>query len=110
MTRLVSEASVEILSELLAWELFENDVDPKILLRQVSLADLSVIAANIQDDPETYLPFACTALINLELKYRKGEVRDWNLVRDGQHVHITSEHLFKTPIQYINLNFVVEHP
>ena len=64
-----------------------TDADPRELLRQISLADLSVVAANISS--MRHGPTLSTGLVQLELQYRRGELSgDWKCRRDSKGVLI----------------------
>jgi hypothetical protein len=80
----VSELSQDLFSDLVTWELLgDADIDPKTVLRQVPLSDLSVVRS--RKLPEC----VCTTLIDLEWQYRVGQVRDWTCTRCGDKVKIT---------------------
>ena len=84
----VTEPSQELFTKLVAWELLGvEDDDPKALLRQVPLSDLSLVAKNIQDIPDAD-QFVSTTMVSLELGYRLGKNTDWSWEREGVTVHL----------------------
>jgi hypothetical protein len=90
--REVSNEAELLLMQLVAWEMLgQEDVNPKVLLRQVSLADLSAVQRNINARPETK-EFVAVQMVELELLYRRGFLtEDWNYTRSDECVMIKFE-------------------
>jgi hypothetical protein len=88
--REVSGQAEELLARLVAWEMLgAEEQDPKVLLRQLSLSDLSLVQANINDCPETK-EFVSVQMVELELLYRRGFlVEDWTYQREHECVRIS---------------------
>lgn len=86
----ISESGEDLFTQLIAWEMLGRvDLDPQLLLRQVSLADLSVVAATIEERGDRLKDFVSTTLVGLELKYRRGALEgDWQVKREGQCVQL----------------------
>lgn len=87
--RVVSGQAEELLVQLVAWEMLgAEEIDPKELLRKLSLADLSQVQSNINDRPETK-EFVSTQMVELEMLYRRGFlVEDWSYTRRHECVRI----------------------
>lgn len=85
----VSAAAEDILMQLIAWEMWDARVDPKNLLRQVPLADLSIIQGNISRQEEGVKKFASVQMVELELLYRNGLlIGDWSYRKDNTCVSL----------------------
>jgi hypothetical protein len=91
--KLVSEGVQDVLTHLVAWEcLGVTKFDPKILLRQIPLSDLSVISANIKKQGSALKEFVCVSMVGLEVLYKTGMlVGDWSYVRNDKKVSLTYE-------------------
>jgi hypothetical protein len=87
--REVSGQAEELLVQLVAWEMLgAEEIDPKRLLRQLSLTDLSLVQANINDRPETK-EFVSAQMVEIEMLYRRGFlVEDWSYTRRHECVRI----------------------
>jgi hypothetical protein len=100
----VSEEAEELLSQLLAWEMGATELDPKVLLRQVPLADLAVVLSNIDNESFVFQTSATLRLVYLEHLYRTGNLGgDWEVTRDDL-THMTMKIPLKKPIEFITLN------
>lgn len=84
----VSAQAEEAIQLLVCWELLGAvDVDPKQVLREVSIWDLYIVKENIMLTGEG--DFLSTKLVELEVMYRDGLLReDWALSQEGEHVSI----------------------
>lgn len=101
----VSEEAEELLSQLLAWEM-GADLDPKIILRQVPLADLAVVLTNMDQESFVFQTSATLRLVYLEHMYRTGNLGgDWEVSRDDL-THMTLKIPLKKPIEFISLNLM----
>lgn len=89
--REVSQAGEDVLMQLIAWEMFgRDDLDPKRLLRQLSLADLSLVQCNINESAREVKKFVSVQMVELELLYRRGFlVGDWTFERMDECVSLT---------------------
>jgi hypothetical protein len=86
----LSDSIQDLLADLVMWEcLDKQEVNPKLILRTVSLPELSILAANI-DTGEDYLEkFVVVQMIKVELMYRKGLLKgDWTFLRCGQKINL----------------------
>jgi hypothetical protein len=105
----VSEQAEEVLSQLVAWEMLgREDIDPKPLLRQVPLADLSIVLANIGQGGFPFDTSVSLRLVYLEHAYRTGKLEgDYELERKGSDVtlHIP----LKEPVKFVRFNFLQEN-
>jgi hypothetical protein len=106
----VSEAGQHLLTQLVAWEFFDRqDLDPRVLLRQASLADLSVVQENIRRSGLDESKFVSATLVGLELHYRLGHLGgDWDFKREGKDVTLLVRP--KTPLKFIPLHLVCGDP
>lgn len=102
-SRKVSEEGQDLFGDLLAWELFDVDLDPKILLRQASLQDLSLVQANALEIADRIPESIALGMVSLELSYRSGRVADWSYERDGKEVKLFVK--MKEAAKHITLNF-----
>ena len=86
----VSERGEELFTQLVAWEMLgREDLDPQVLLRQVSFTDLCVAVASLKRDEERAEQFVSTLMVRLELQYRHGDLDgDWKVERDGSKVQL----------------------
>lgn len=102
-----NEEAQLVLASLIEWEMLGQEHDLKILLRSMSLADLSVVHANIQSIPGALERYVCARLVGLELQYRLGTIKEWGYKRDGftVDIHFTPT----TGPQYITLNIEIEN-
>lgn len=102
--RQVSEESQDLVAQLVAWEMLgREDLDAKVLVRQIPLADLSLIVANMEDGG---IKSTVLDLVTLELQYRLGQLDgDWNYERRGQNVSISVP--MKTPINYVSTHVII---
>jgi hypothetical protein len=108
----VSDNVQDVFSQLVAWEcLGMPEVDPKILLRQVSLGDLSIVSSNIKSQGSALKEFVCCSMVGLEILYRTGMlVGDWSFTRDGEKVRLSYEPMnFPRGTYDINLLSVGAH-
>jgi hypothetical protein len=105
--REVSEESQDLVEQLVAWELIKGreDLDVKLVIRQIPLADLSILAANISEGDPFSAGSAVARLVLLELHYRTGHMADdWNLERKGQDLLLTIHPL--APVKFIKYDFL----
>lgn len=105
----VSEQADEALAQLIAWEL-GAELDPKVLLRQVPLADLSVVLANV-GEVGCVLTDTSVALrlVFLEHSYRIGQLGgDWNVEKKGHEVYLTIP--MAAPIKMVKFDLLTEKP
>jgi hypothetical protein len=81
----VSERTEELVTQLVAWELFGiEEVNPKNLLRQVSLADLTELRTNLGAHEQSEESISAL-LVEVEVLYRHGHlVGDWEAIREGE--------------------------
>lgn len=101
----VSEQAEDLLYDLMAWEFLGADLDPRVVLRQVSLADLCVVQSNLEKLQS--LESATVTLLGIELAYRTGKlVGDWEFTQDGEHANVKAQ--LKEPLNFILLNFTTE--
>lgn len=85
----VSEGGVELFAQLVEWEMFDRkDVDPKSLLRGVSLGDLSIASKGL-DARGGLGEFVTAQMVELEMLYRTGRIVDWVVERNGKNVRIS---------------------
>lgn len=75
------------------WECLEGEGDPKLILRQVSLPELSVLVVNIDHGEGRLVPtldkFVVVQMIKVEMMYRKGLVDgDWTFLRLGNKINL----------------------
>lgn len=74
----VSPAAQDVFVDLVKWEMLGFDLDPKALLRQVPLGDLSIVKSNIDKNGISGLT-ATESLVEAEILYRTGKlVEDWS--------------------------------
>lgn len=87
----VSAAAEELLMQVVAWEMLgREDFDPKVLLRQVPLADLSVVEANIVEKIDGAKDFITIQMVELEMLYRQGRlIGDWSYSRCQTSVRLS---------------------
>lgn len=106
--QIISEEGQDLISRLIMWEMLgQEDVDPKVLLRQMSLADLSILAENLSDEDAFAMGSASARLVLLEMHYRMGRLADdWDLQRDGKELTLVIKPL--APVRFIRMNFLVE--
>lgn len=107
----VSQEAQQLFYDLLAWEVFGIELDPKALLRQASHADLAIVSANALHiaSEGTHLPTVALQLVGYELLYREGKLSDWALAgascrEDGTPVLHVSLALVR-PAEFIQLDF-----
>lgn len=101
---LVSENGEEILVRLVEWEMFgREDVDPKTLLRRLTLADLATVSANLDKMPDAGR-FVAPQMVSMELLQRQDLIASWDYTRDGDHVQLSIK--TKQAISYIPLTFL----
>lgn len=101
----VSEQASDVLAKLLAWEM-GSDADPKVLLRQVPLADLSVILSNMEDGQLPVLSVSMR-LVLLEHEYRTGNLGgDWEVERKGGDVFLAVP--LKKPVKFLQFTHLTE--
>jgi hypothetical protein len=102
----VSEQAEELLSQLLAWELGATELDPKIILRQVPLADLAVVLSNVGEEDAVLADTSVSLrLVFLEHEYRVGHLGgDWDVEKNGLEVFLKIP--MKTPIKMVRLHLL----
>lgn len=102
----VSNEAQEAMAHLIEWEMMgQDDVDLKQVLRSLSLADLSVVQANIDAIPGIDR-FASVRLVRCELEYRLGRITEWRYLRVGSEVEL----IFQPTqgIDYIQVNLKLD--
>ena len=101
----VSEQAEELLSKLLAWEMGAQEV-PKVLLRQVPLADLAVVLNNIGEADCTLTDTSVSLrLVFLEHEYRLGHLGgDWGVEKDGLDVSLKIP--LRAPVKMVRLHLL----
>lgn len=86
----VSQEGEDVVVQLVAWETLGREEDPKLLLRQVSLSDLSILHLLVQD--EELKKFVFSRLVEVEMLYRVGKLEsDWAVRRSGRCVRLSYE-------------------
>lgn len=101
----VSEGGVELFTQLVEWEMFGGDACPKALLRAVSLADLSIASKGL-DDRGGLGEFVTSQMVEMEMLYRIGRIKDWGYVRDGDNVTLNIE--TKHAVNELMLKFTMQ--
>jgi hypothetical protein len=93
----VSEQTQDLFMHLVAWECFgATEIEPKLLLRQVPLADLKIVSANVKAQGTALRNFACVTMVELELLFKSGLLQgDWGYDRNGDRVSLQYE-----PVSY----------
>lgn len=101
----VSEQAEEALAQLIAWEL-GAELDPKALLRQVPLADLSVVLSNVGEEDAVLADTSVSLrLVFMEHEYRLGHLGgDWDVEKKGLEVYLKIP--MKTPIKMVRLHLL----
>lgn len=100
----VSESGEEVLVRLVEWEMFgRDDVEPKLLLKTLSLADLVAVSQNLDKMPDAG-HFVTPQMVSMELLLRRDLIVSWDYVRDGDHVQISLQP--KLAPTYIPLTFL----
>lgn len=101
---LVSENGGEVLVRLVEWEMFgREDVDPKRLLRSLSLADLATVSSNLDRMPDAGA-FVTPQMVSMELLQRQNLIAAWGFTRDGDHVRLSIQ--ANAAAEYIPLTFL----
>jgi hypothetical protein len=99
----VSESGEEILVRLVEWEMFgREDVEPKMLLEDLSLTDLATVSDNLSRLPDAG-SFVTPQMVSMELMFRRKLIGAWNYLRDGDHVRISVR--TNQSISFIPINF-----
>jgi hypothetical protein len=81
----------DLLMQLVTWECLNNLlVDPKLILRQISLGDLSILHTNVTvGDTASIERFVVVKMIKVELLYRMGKLKgDWTYLRLGEKINL----------------------
>jgi len=96
----VSSKAEDILTQLVAWELLGAEgVDPKHLLRSLSLQDLVIIQANINKQTDRMRKFITVQMVEIELLYRHGFILgDWAFKKDATCVHLKYASTVASPL------------
>lgn len=105
----VSEQADEVLAQLIAWEMdLRAELDPKALLRQVPLADLSVVLSNIGEGGSILTDTSVSLrLVFLEHAYRLGHLGgDWEVEKKGLEVFLKIP--LRAPIKMVRYNLLTE--
>jgi hypothetical protein len=101
----VSEAGEKTLVSLIGWEMFgDQEVDPKLLIRQISTADLTSIYENLGSIGKEN-GSAIERMLVLEHFYRQGWLGDWSCTR--QNLIVTVGMVLKQPVEYVQMTFTV---
>ena len=92
LSRIVSDATQKLFMQLVGWECFGSEIDPKKLLRQVPIEDLKIVSANIKAQGSHMKNFACVSMVELELLFKLGMLQqDWSFSRKDDQVSLQYE-------------------